>query len=299
MKAIRADHYGMCFGVREAIQLALRHARQEPLTVLGELVHNERVLDQLRRQGVRLESRPEAVITHAVMVTAHGVSQRTLQRARDHGLKVVEATCPLVRLLHRTVSTLVQEGFHPVIIGKPTHVEVKALTEDLAEYDVVDKEEDVGRISAHSRLGIVAQTTQPIDKVRQLVDLIRRRFPRAELRFIDTVCQPTKQRQAAAIELAQHVDVVVVVGGAHSNNTRELVATCQQYCARVYLVHTAEDLKPEWFAGAQTVGLTAGTSTPDEAIDEAAQWFQEGDTGRLVQTGFQPVTAGQECAKNI
>jgi len=104
--------------------------------------------------------------------------------------------------------------------------------------------------------------------VRQLVRLIRQRFPRSEIRFIDTVCQPTKQRQTAAIELAHQSDVVIVVGGAHSNNTRELVATCSRYCARVHHVQNAADLRPEWFAGSETVGITAGTSTPDAAIDE-------------------------------
>lgn len=298
MKTIRADHYGMCFGVREAIQLALRHASRESLTVLGELVHNDRVLDQLRQQGVRLESRPEAVRTRTVMVTAHGASQRTRQRASDLGLQLLEATCPLVRLVHRTVATLVRAGFHPVIIGKPTHVEVKGLTEDLAAYDVVDNVEDVDRMTEHVRLGVVAQTTQPIDKVRQLVDLMRRRFPRAELRFIDTVCQPTKQRQAAAIELAQHVDVVVVVGGAHSNNTRELVATCQNYCARVHQVHTAAELKPEWFVGAQIAGLTAGTSTPDETIKEVEAWIQEVPDNSPAPAIFQAARTEAEYAKH-
>jgi 4-hydroxy-3-methylbut-2-enyl diphosphate reductase len=104
--------------------------------------------------------------------------------------------------------------------------------------------------------------------VRHLVSLIRERFPRSELRFIDTVCQPTKQRQTAAIELAQRSDVVIVIGGAHSNNTRELVATCSRYCARVHHVRNGADLRHEWFAGTETVGITAGTSTPDAAIDE-------------------------------
>lgn len=299
MKTIRADHYGMCFGVRDAIQLALHHSRQEPLTILGDLVHNEQVLEQLRQQGVCLESRPEAVRTRMVMVTAHGASQRAMQRATDLGLKVLEATCPLVRLVHRTVATLVKEGYHPVIIGKPNHVEVKGLTEDLADYDVIDNGEDVDRITEHTRLGIVAQTTQPIDKVRQLVDLIRRRFPRAEVRFIDTVCRPTKQRQASAMELAQHADVVVVVGGARSNNTRELAASCQKYCARVHLVHSVADLQPEWFAGAQTVGITAGTSTPDEAVAEVELWFQKNQAGRQAHAELQPLAVESECAKHL
>src|SRR4029453_17134638 len=112
-----------------------------------------------------------------------------------------------------------------------------------------------------------AQTTQPIERVRHLVALIEQRFPQSEIRFLDTVCQPTKQRQTAAIELAKQCELVIVIGGAHSNNTRELVATCRRYCARVHHVQDAGGLCPEWFSGAQNVGITAGTSTPDEVID--------------------------------
>src|SRR6185295_849813 len=117
------------------------------------------------------------------------------------------------------------------------------------------------------RLGVAAQTTQPVEKVRHLVDLIRRRFPESEVRFADTVCAPTKERQSAAVEMARQADVVIVVGGRSSNNTRELVTTCARYCARVHHVQTDTDFRPEWLDGAKTVGLTAGTSTPDEVID--------------------------------
>jgi 4-hydroxy-3-methylbut-2-enyl diphosphate reductase len=162
-----------------------------------------------------------------------------------------------------------------VIIGKRDHVEVRGLTEDLAEFDVVLSEEDVLQLQERSRFGIAAQTTQPIDKVRHLVGLIRRRFPYSEVRFVDTVCQPTKQRQNAAVELAQQCDVVVVIGGAHSNNTHELVRTCSRYCARVHHVQTAGDLRGEWFDGAQTVGITAGTSTPDSTINGVEERIRE------------------------
>jgi 4-hydroxy-3-methylbut-2-en-1-yl diphosphate reductase len=110
---------------------------------------------------------------------------------------------------------------------------------------------------------------------------LRRRFPNSEVRFIDTVCQPTKQRQNAAIELAQHSDVVVVIGGAHSNNTHELVKTCSRYCERVYHVQTAEDLRAEWFENAEVVGVTAGTSTPDSSIREVENWLEELAGGKL------------------
>jgi len=130
-------------------------------------------------------------------------------------------------------------------------------------------------LKERARFGIAAQTTQPIDKVRRLVQLIQNRFPDCEVAFTDTVCQPTKQRQSAAIELARESDVVIVVGGAHSNNTQELVNTCRRYCHRVYHVQTASDLRQEWFEGKdiETIGLTAGTSTPEQLIAAVEQWL--------------------------
>ena len=160
------------------------------------------------------------------MVTAHGASERALAEARALGLTVFEATCPLVRVAHRSVSKLVREGYHPVIIGKRDHVEVRGLTG--GPRGVRCRADGSGRVSTAAerpRFGVAAQTTQPIERVRHLVGLIGGGFPASEVRFIDTVCQPTKQRQHAAVELAQQCDVVVVIGGAHSNNTRELVAT--------------------------------------------------------------------------
>ena len=136
-------------------------------------------------------------------------------------------------------------------------------------------EDDVANLAERSRFGIAAQTTQPIDRVEQLVSLIEQRFPRSEVRFIDTVCQPTKQRQLAATELARQSDVVVVIGGAHSNNTRELVSTCARHCGRVYHVQNASDLRSTWFTDNDTVGVTAGTSTPDDTINEVETWLKE------------------------
>ena len=209
------------------------------------------------------------------MVTAHGASERALARTRALGLNVLEATCPLVHLAHRAVAGLVRQGFHPVIIGKRDHVEVRGLTEDLDAFDVVLDEADVQQLRERSRFGVAAQTTQPIDKVRQLVGLIRRHFPMAEVRFVDTVCQPTKQRQHAAVELAQRSDVVIVIGGANSNNTQELVTTCSRHCSRVHHVRDASDLRPEWLTNAEIVGLTAGTSTPDATIDDVEAWLNQ------------------------
>lgn len=267
MRILRATHLGMCFGVRDAIALALEHADAGPLTILGDLVHNPTVLNALEAKGIGVAPDVAQVKTSTVMVTAHGTSERNLARTRALGLNVVEATCPLVHVAHRAVAMLAREGYHVVIIGQRDHVEVRGLTGDLDQFDVVLDDADVLGLGQHPRVGVAAQTTQAVEKVRHLVDLIRQRFPQSEVRFVDTVCKPTKQRQSSAVEMARQADVVIVVGGKSSNNTRELVKTCARYCARVHHVQTEADVHPEWFAAASIVGLTAGTSTPDEVID--------------------------------
>jgi 4-hydroxy-3-methylbut-2-en-1-yl diphosphate reductase len=267
MNVVRAQHLGMCFGVRDAIALAVTTAARQPLTVLGELVHNETVLDDLRGRGIRFCGEVDEVETACVMITAHGASERRLTAASDRGLRVLDATCFLVRTAQRAVAALAEEGFHPVIVGRRDHVEVRGLTEDLDAFDVVLDEDDVRHLMPRHRFGVVAQTTQPIARVHHLVSLIREGFPEAEVRLADTVCAPTKRRQQAAADLAQRCDVVIVVGGAHSNNTRELAATCRSRCPRVFHVRTADDLRAEWLDGARTAGITAGTSTPDAVID--------------------------------
>jgi 4-hydroxy-3-methylbut-2-en-1-yl diphosphate reductase len=288
MRILRAAHLGMCFGVRDAIELAVRRSDAAPLTVLGNLVHNDAVLARLRSRGIATANDPARVATATVMVTAHGASERSLARTRALGLEVVDATCPLVHVAHRAVQALVRDGYHPVIIGQREHAEVRGLTEDLEAFDVVLDEAGVLALAPRPRLGVAAQTTQPIEKVRRLVACIQRRFADSDVHFVDTVCRPTKQRQAAAIDLARQADVVIVVGGASSNNTRELVETCTRYCARVHHVQTDADLCAAWFRGAGTVGLTAGTSTPDDVVDRVEsriRTFAQGDnagvTGRI------------------
>jgi len=162
----------------------------------------------------------------------------------------------------------VEAGYFPVVIGKPEHVEVRGLVGDLDDYAVIQTPDEIPQLAGHSRIGVVSQTTQPLDFVLEMVDRMRAAFPEAEVRFRDTVCQPTKDRQSAARRVASECQVVVVVGGKGSNNTRQLVRTCEAEGARAYQVERPSDLRPEWLEGAETVGLTAGTSTPDETIQE-------------------------------
>jgi 4-hydroxy-3-methylbut-2-enyl diphosphate reductase len=265
----------MCFGVRDAIALALEQAEAAPLTILGDLVHNPAVLTALRAKGIAIAPDLAHVKTHTVMVTAHGASERTLSSTRALGLEVVQATCPLVHVAHRAIKALLRDGYHPVIVGQRAHVEVRGLTEDLDHFDVVLDEADVQQLDEHPRIGVAAQTTQPIEKVQRLVRSIRRRFPQSHVRFIDTVCQPTKQRQKAAVDLARQCDLVIVIGGENSNNTRELVSTCSRHCPQVHHIQTESDLREAWFLSAGTVGITAGTSTPDPVIDRVHERIRQ------------------------
>jgi 4-hydroxy-3-methylbut-2-enyl diphosphate reductase len=274
MKILKAEAMGMCFGVRDAIELARDRAAAGPVTVLGDLVHNETVVADLRARGVLIRQDAADIPTREVMITAHGASDRRKEGLRQSGLTVIEATCPLVHRAHRALRGLVEGGYHAVVIGQAGHVEVRGLAEDHPGCDVVLTEEEIDRLPERPRYGVVSQTTQPVVRVQELVERLRRRFPASEVRWIDTVCQPTKDRQTAAEELAGRCDVVLVVGGRHSNNTRRLVDTCRARCPRVHWLQTADDLDPSWVHDTDTVGITAGTSTPDgviDAIEEALQ----------------------------
>jgi 4-hydroxy-3-methylbut-2-enyl diphosphate reductase len=282
MEVRMADHLGMCFGVRDAIDLALRLTRQGPLTILGDLVHNPDVLTDMDRAGAARTSRPEEVKTRALLLTAHGTSQAVKNDLREKGHQVHDATCPLVKRAHLALAKLVAEGRHPVVIGESKHVEVRGLVGDLEHYSIVLNEEDVARLDEWAnrgwKFGVVSQTTQPLSVVLHLVEAIRRRFPSNDIRFVDTVCQPTKERQDAMHRLAAEADVIVVVGGPGSNNSRKLTELARQLGRHAYQVAGAAELRPEWFQGIQVVGVTAGTSTPDRAIDEVRAWLEAMET---------------------
>src|ERR1700741_1629663 len=178
MKIVLAEHFGMCFGVRDAIAQAEELAEQAPLTILGELVHNPIVRERLRAQGVSAGSRDRPEVTSgSVMITAHGASDAKRAAWREHGFQVVDGTCPLVRHAHEQLKRLVAAGYFPVVIGKVGHVEVRGLTEDFESAFVLEQPDQVKSLPAHLRYGVISQTTQPIDHVRRLVAAIRDRYP--------------------------------------------------------------------------------------------------------------------------
>jgi len=267
MKIILAEHFGMCFGVRDAIAQAEELAQQAPFTILGELVHNPIVRERLRAQGVAEGSLERTGSTTArVMITAHGASDTKRVTWRERGFQVFDGTCPLVRHAHEQLRRLVARGYFPVVIGKAGHVEVRGLTEDFPEACIVDLGSDVLKLPRRDRYGVISQTTQPIDRVRALVAEIQREHPEREVRFVDTVCKPTKDRQSALRKLIDVAELIVVVGGHESNNTRQLVETCRAAGKRVFHIERPDELRLEWFEGINIVGLTAGTSTLPETV---------------------------------
>jgi len=274
MKVIVAEHFGICFGVRDAIAKAHALAREGPLTILGELVHNPIVRERLLAQGAQEQSSADAA-TGRVMITAHGTSDKQREALSKRGLEVADGTCPLVRYAHDQLKRLIRAGYFPVVIGLADHVEVRGLVGDFVEACVINEVVDIRKLPPRRRYGIVSQTTQPIDRARALVVEIARAHPNAKIRFVDTVCKPTKDRQLALKKLIAAVEVIVVVGGRQSNNTRQLVQTCRAAGKRSLHIERPEELQREWFRGVAVVGLTGGTSTLPETVEAVRRRLEE------------------------
>jgi len=272
-----AEHYGICFGVRDALALAERIANDEPLTILGQLVHNPIARERLEDLGVKQGALDDVPGTagHRVMITAHGASDAARARWRASGRAVEDATCPLVRHAHGQLRRLVQEGCFPVIIGKHGHVEVQGLAGDFPEAVILETEADIDGIPERPLYGVVAQTTQPIDRALRLVVALRARRPNSHVRFRDTVCRPTKDRQKALRKLMREVEVVIVVGGRNSNNTRELLETVRAVGLPAHHIERADELRWEWFEGIEHAGITGGTSTLPETVAQVQRRLME------------------------
>lgn len=267
MRVVTAEAWGMCFGVRDALQVAAELERPREVTIHGELVHNETVLVQLESRGFRMQpeqtrSTPD---TSAVMITAHGISDRERERLEAAGKRLVDTTCPLVRRVHEAAVAFRDAGRHVLVIGRPGHVEVLGIVEDLDTYDVINSVQEVRRYDSR-QLGVVFQTTAPPQAAAEILESIRAHNRDADIEVAHTICQPTLDRQRAVEKLASEVDVVIVVGGRNSNNTRQLVDLCRSQGTPAYRVSAAEDLQADWFEGSVSVGVTAGTSTLDETV---------------------------------
>jgi len=273
MKVSLASALGTCFGVQDAINLAMTPDFGADLTIVGQLVHNPQVNESLKKNGVSLVADIEAIDqiqTKKVMITAHGAAEKTKEKLSDAGFVVYDASCPLVMRVHKTIKSMVQKGYFPVVIGQEDHVEVKGIVGDLKEYLVVNNMSDLGKIEliGAPKLGIVSQTTLQVEKVEHLVRKIRDLDCVDEVSFVNTICQPTRDRQVAVRDLAGQVDLMIVIGGYNSSNTKKLVQVCEEKGIEAHHIESFSQLKRDWFYEKKHAGITAGTSTPEYVINE-------------------------------
>lgn len=259
---------GACFGVVDAIDMALNFDKKKKLTILGQLVHNPQVLDRLNQAGIHMVEDLESDIkTEYVMITAHGVADKVKERLTQKGHIVMDASCPLVMKVHRTIKKLVKEGYFPAVIGQKNHVEVRGIVGDIDDYYVLNSVDEIAPLSSYQRVGIVSQTTQQLPHVKEIVKAIEGQG-HEEVKFVDTVCVPTKKRQTAIHELVLKIDVAVVIGGKNSSNTKKLQKVCLDHGVEAFHIQSHQDIQTEWFDGKSHIGITAGTSTPLDVIDE-------------------------------
>jgi len=273
-----AKHTGMCFGVKQAIATAEKILHTKPATILGQLAHNPTVEAQLTAQGAHQSNLQEPIPsapTKNVIITAHGASDHDRNRWKKAGYHITDTTCPLVKVAHQKLHKLVQAGYQPLIIGKKGHIEVIGLQGDFPHARVILDPSEIPNLPDVKRLGIISQTTQPIDRVRSLVAEIRRQRPEVEVVHYDTVCQPTKDRQSSLHKLCQTVQLIFAIGGKNSNNTAQLARTARQLGCRAHHIQHPSDIRPEWLQGITKIGLTAGTSTLDSTLKAVAQQLQK------------------------
>lgn len=269
MNVIRAREMGFCFGVRDALDMARTTEHPEDTTIFGEIVHNEDVQRALRARGFHELSeleRERGATTERVLVTAHGISDAERARLLAKGHRLIDTTCPLVQRAHDAALELAGEGRHVIVLGRKGHVEVRGLTGDLEAFTVVSDECDVATWS-HPRLGIVCQTTFPPLEASILIGAIARANPGADIEHRRTICAPTLDRQRALTELLPRVEALVVIGGRNSHNTKQLAATARRSGKPVLQIEGPDELDATFLEGIHTVGLTAGTSTPDATIE--------------------------------
>lgn len=271
-----AKSAGMCFGVKGAVDKALAENARNGRNVymLGHIVHNESVVEMIEKAGIRtVDSIDEVPRGATILIRAHGAPPSVYARARKRGLKIVDATCPLVTEIHEAVRALAAEKRRIVIIGDQSHDEVIGIAEQVKGSLVVATPEEAGQLKQINRVGVVTQSTQRMENVVAVLAVIASKTH--DLRFINTICAPTFTHQADIRRLPLDNDVVVIIGSFTSANTCRMTTIAKELNPRSHQVQDASELRPEWFAGAATVGVTAGASTPDWTIRDVVARIRE------------------------
>ena len=298
-----AKHAGFCFGVKKAIDIAREVAARngEKTYVYGQLVHNEKVISDLEKEGIVFAEKIEEIPDNAVTVLrAHGEPGTTYtnleRKSIVKGKNLNDATCPLVKLVHNVAIKLKNSGYEVILFGKPDHPESIGTSYYLKGNDTffIWHHEDYQKVLDHikknnfEKVAFISQTTMSVDGYSKLINNINAnsgyKFVEIPLNmknmdirygFVDTICMPTKQRQTDTEEIARKSDIMIVIGGKNSSNTKELAAKCKSLGVETYFIQSEEQVKMEWFKGKQIVGVTAGASTPDEIIQNVVEMIKE------------------------
>ena len=266
MEVILADAAGFCFGVKRALSLTNKVLSEvdpaTPIYTLGPLIHNPQVVAQLEAKGVRALDRPGEASSGVVIVRSHGVAPKVMEELEELNHDVVDATCPFVQRAMRWAKQLSDEGYQVIIVGDRFHPEVQAILGYAGETaQVVSNPQEISTLPIASRVGVIAQTTQSVQNFKACVDELAGKVE--DLKTFDTICTATEQRQTSARELAAKVDVMVVIGGRNSANTKRLAELCQEQGTVTYHIETPDELQRQWFTGVQRAGVSAGASTPE------------------------------------
>ncbi|NLV24582.1 MAG: 4-hydroxy-3-methylbut-2-enyl diphosphate reductase [Deltaproteobacteria bacterium] len=273
MKVIVAKSAGFCFGVKRATTMALGAASGNGrIYSLGPIIHSPQMVAKLEEKGVRVIDRvDQAGEQGAVIVRSHGVTVGEMERIADRGLGIIDATCPFVKKAQKYAELLDAEGYTLVLVGEREHPEVKGIVSYArrGQVHVVADPEEARKIPAAERIGMVAQTTQSYENLQRIAAICLDKC--AELRVFKTICDATAVRQNEAREIAGKVDVMLVIGGYNSANTTRLATICRDIAPRTHHIETAAQIDRHWFTGAETVGVTAGASTPHWIIEEVLQ----------------------------
>jgi 4-hydroxy-3-methylbut-2-enyl diphosphate reductase len=269
MEIEKAAELGFCTGVRRAIDILEKAAHElGPLQTLGPVVHNQQVVERLAKSGVKVAESLDQLEGNIVAISSHGVSPQVLEQIRDRGLQIVDTTCPFVRRAQVEARRLAQAGFLVIVFGEEGHPEVQGVL-GFAPGKGLATLEPPKFDKPPQRIGILSQTTQSFSGFAHFVssfadsylDLI------SELRIVNTICDATRKRQQAALEVAKRVDLMLVVGSHHSANTQRLAELCSAV-VETYHIERVWEIDPSWLRNHQRIGVTTGASTPDEAIDE-------------------------------
>jgi (E)-4-hydroxy-3-methyl-but-2-enyl pyrophosphate reductase len=271
MKVLVAEKCGFCPGVRNAISTAervlARSDGSEPVYCLGPIIHNEDVVERLAGAGLRTVGSVDEVDCGTVLIRSHGVAPKELDRLRQKGLHIVDATCVLVKRVQQIAKQLEQEGYNVVIIGEENHPEVQGVMGCVDDVFVVADESDLAKLPRDGRLGIVCQTTQSPEHLGKMLGIIGR-GSFSELKVINTLCKEAIKRQESAIALCKKVDIMFVLGGLHSANTRRLAELCKKHNRATFHLQNWDELDKNVLFGRTIAGVTAGASTPNWVIDE-------------------------------